>query len=69
MIGNERINPDAKFMELFKRVGQLEIALRAAEDRLTEHHSAINFVPAGLSEPPRFGDDRKKTLHLKSGTR
>ena len=65
MIGNEKINPDAKFVELFRRVSQLEAALRAAEERLAEHHSVINFVPPGLRDDP----PKRKTLTLTSGTR
>ena len=64
MIGNERIHTDAKFMELFKRIGRLELALAEALDRIEE-------VRAVLGTQPRSNDgmNNRKTLSLRSGTR
>lgn len=60
MIGNERVNPEAKFMELFSRIGQIEAGMIDILERLEEIHAVLNVNP----EP-----NNRKTLSLKSGTR
>ena len=60
MIGNEQINPEFKFMELFSRVTKLELALAEALDRIAE-------ITAVLGAPPKSYD--KPISNLRSGTR
>lgn len=46
MIGNEKVNNDAKFMELFRRVSHLEVALQQYAEMIAELHGAVNAQPA-----------------------
>ena len=67
MIGNEKIHADAKFMELFSRVGKLEQSLSLALELIEELQAVLRRAP---NEPPRFGDENtRKNLSLKSGPR
>lgn len=64
MIGNEKIHPDAKFIELFRRVGKIEELLNEIVERQAEIYAVMNHVPEGLK-----ATNNRKTLELKSGTR
>mgnify|MGYP001568728594 CR=1 FL=1 len=55
MIGNERVSPEHKFMDLFKRVSVLEMRLSEILDQLSDIHAVKT-------------QDRK-TLTLRSGIR
>lgn len=65
MIGNEKTSHETKFMELFRKVSQLETALGLLVEQVAELHEAVNYVPDGLGDQV----NSRKTLHLKSGVR
>ena len=59
MIGNEKINPDLKFIEVFKRLARIEAVLADIQDRISEVTAVLGTPPEHI---PRNG---RSVLSLK----